>query len=110
MRPKQLSPITSVTTSRAVILNWRERPFNASVTGIVSGTLTWKIQVTTDDVDISGWSAASANWVDYPSSVNLTTTVTQKIDQPVTAVRFSVTSFTSGSLTPQIVQGGAGGS
>jgi hypothetical protein len=93
-------------------MNWRERTANIMLHGIVSAgaTLTWKAQYTQDDIRAVGWTDGLANWTNHPTLTGLTATDTGTISYPVTAVKFVVTARTSGTLTPQIIQSGAGGS
>ena len=83
-------------------------PFNLALSVLVTGTVTYTVQYTFDDVFSSGFSAASANWVDHPSLTTQTATKDSNIAYPVRGVRLNVTAGT-GVARFTVIQAGGGG-
>jgi hypothetical protein len=74
---------------------------------IVTGTITYKVQYTFDNVFASTYVAASGNWFDHPTLVG-SASGNSNIAYPVTGIRLSTTAGT-GSATLTIIQAGGGG-
>lgn len=100
MRPVIVT-VSSQTTSAVVPVNWRERNFNVGLTVVVSGTLTYSVQYTSDDVQDTD---VTPVWFDVNGLDGLTANDDGSIQFPVKAVRLNVTAFTSGSATLTILQ------
>lgn len=104
MRPTSVS-VSSVAASAAV-----ELPYQVSNTGLQltfsAGTATATVQLTMDD--IQNPPSVGIHWfaVTGLSAINSTDTVAFLSQQPVTAVRLNVTSFSSGPVVLRIVPGG----
>jgi hypothetical protein len=75
---------------------------------LVTGIVTYTVQYTFDDVFASGFSPASANWVDHPSLTAQTATKDSNIAYPVRGVRINVTAGT-GTARLTVIQAGGGG-
>ena len=67
-------------------------------------TLTYNIEVTGDDLDAAGYSAATGNWAPLNGMSGLTATAVNTLGAAVTAIRARVTAYTSGTLTFQFIQ------
>ena len=90
-----------------IVLDYRAANFITELSGVISGggSLTWKVQYTTDDVFAAGYNPATGNWFDTPVAT-LTAQTTSNAGQlpgPVTACRFNITSYTSGTLTAKAI-------
>ncbi len=67
-------------------------------------SLTYSLEVTGDDTNAPGWSAATANWAPFPQMTSLTASATATLGAAATAIRPVVTSYTSGTLTVSLCQ------
>lgn len=112
MRPVTTAAISSQTTSAPVVLDYRANSDPIAIGVILSSgaVLTYKVQYTLDDVFAAGWSAGTATWFDHPTLVNKTTSDVGNLAVPVTAIRLSVTAYTSGTATMKAMpNSGVGG-
>ena len=107
MRPF-VSSVTGVGVSSVYPPDNYVSPFNLALSVLVTGTVTYTVQYTFDDVFASGFSAASANWVDHPSLTAQSATKDSNIAYPVRGVRINVTAG-SGSVRFTVIQAGGGG-
>lgn len=102
-------PITlttsGVSASRVAPLCYFVDQFNVSVNTVVTGTATYTLQYTSDDVFAPGFSPASANWKSHPSMTGATTSDFVQIVTPVTGVRINQTVGT-GSVLATVIQVG----
>ncbi len=106
MRPTTLT-LTNVSTSVPVPLNQYVTPFNVALGAtVVSGTPTYTVQYTFDDVFAANYVPASGNWTNHPTLTAQTTTKDANIAYPVTAVRYSITAST-GVVTLAIIEAGS---
>lgn len=99
-RPKTIS-VTGVGTSAAIPVDWRKEYFALSILCNVSGSATYSVQHTLDNV-LAG---ATPVWVDHPTLVGKTGTADGNYAFPVTAVRLNVTAGT-GTVNMRLVQAG----
>ena len=77
---------------------------------ITSGAmLTYKIQYTFDDIWSPSYNPATGNWFDHSVLVSKTANADSTITSPVTAVRVTVTAYTSGSVTVTFLQAASKG-
>jgi hypothetical protein len=83
-------------------------PFNVSLGVLVTGTVTYTVQYTYDNVFASGYVPASGNWVDHPSLTSQTATKDSNIAYPVSGIRISVSAGT-GTAKLTATQAGGGG-
>lgn len=100
--------VNSATSSAALPLDTYRNPFNVGIGCVISGgaTLTYKVQHTFDDI----WnSAVTPTWFDNASITGKTTSFDGNYAYPVTAVRLTVTAYTSGSVTMTVIQSGMPG-
>lgn len=80
-------------------------PFNTSLSVTVTGTVNYTAQYTFDDVQASGWTPATANWVDHPSLTSKTASLDSNLAYPATAVRIALNSG-NGSVRFTVIQAG----
>ena len=83
-------------------------PFNVAVSVVVTGTATYTVQYTFDDVFASNYSAASGNWTHHPSQTAQTATKDSNVAYPVSGLRIRQTAGT-GSVRCTFIQAGGGG-
>ena len=107
MRPTVLS-VTGVGTSNPCPADHYVSPFNVALNVLVSGTITYTVQYTFDNVFANGYNPSTGNWTDHPSLTAQTATKDANIAYPVTAVRLKTTAG-SGTATLTIIQAGGGG-
>ena len=88
-------------------------PANISLNVVVTGTITYTVQYTFDDVFAAGYNpnAAGANWTDHPTLGAQTTTKDSNISYPVRGIRIisPASPSSSGTATLTIIQGGGAG-
>ena len=83
-------------------------PFNVAISVVVTGTATYTVQYTFDDVFAATYNPATGNWTDHPSLTAQTATKDSNIAYPVTGVRITQTAGT-GSVRCTFIQAGGGG-
>jgi len=103
MRPQKTATIASVTTSAVLPMDYKQNPFNVGFAVVVSGTLTYSVEHTFDDI-LNG---ATATWFPHSSIAAQTTSKDGNYAFPVTAIRLNVTAYTSGGATMTVLQGSA---
>ena len=94
--------LSSATTSNAIPMDYAIAPFSVSLAGVVTGTATWKVQYTYDDVFNPN---VTPNWFDHATLTGKTANADGTITNPVKAVRLNVTAYTNGTITLTILQG-----
>jgi len=93
--------VSSQTTSPWIPLDDNQAAFSATIAVAVSGTLTYSVEFTLDNVQ-----DPAVTPVAFPAGlVGETTSKSTYIKYPVKAVRLNVTAFTSGSATIGVRQG-----
>lgn len=107
MRPVVLS-VTGVGNSVPDPLDHFLTPFNVSLAVVVTGTITYTVQYTYDDVFAANYNPATGNWLPHPSLTAQTATKDSNIAYPVRAVRLT-TSAGTGTATLTVIQAGGGG-
>ena len=107
MRPVVLS-VTGVGNSVPDPLDHYLTPFNVSLAVVVTGTITYTVQYTYDDVFAPTYNPATGNWLPHPSLTAQTATKDSNIAYPVRAVRLT-TSAGTGTATLTDSQAGGGG-
>jgi hypothetical protein len=98
--------VSSVGTSRAVNLDWRNGAFTAvTVTGSSSGTFAYSVQYVLDDLMQTASSLVS--WISDPNATALTSNSTGAFlyQQPIAGIRLNSTALSSAVLTAKVVQG-----
>jgi hypothetical protein len=83
-------------------------PFNVGLGCDVSagGNLTYTVEHTFDDVFAKTFNPSTATWFPHATLVAKTTDADGNYAFPVVATRISVTSYTSGSVTFNVIQSG----
>lgn len=72
--------------------------------GLSSGAvLTYSIEVTGDDIGVTGYNPASGNWFGFDGMVGLTAAQNGTLEGRVTAIRPRITAYTSGTLTVSVI-------
>jgi hypothetical protein len=84
-------------------------PFNVSIAVLVTGTATYTVQYTFDNVFASGYAPASGNWTDHPTLTTQTTTRDANVAYPVSGLRIRQTAG-NGSVRCTFIQAGGGAS
>jgi len=100
--------VSSATSSRVIPLNTYISPFNVGIGCDVSagGVLTYTVEHTFDNVQSPTFSAATATWFSNSTIVSQTADKDGNYSYPVTAVRLTVTAWTSGSVTMTVIEAG----
>lgn len=105
MRPITVS-VTGVGNSNPVVVDQRIAPTNIGLAVIVTGTITYTVQYTFDDVFAANYTPASGNWFNHPTLTG-STSQNSNIAYPVTAVRLT-TSAGTGTAAMTMIQAGGG--
>lgn len=108
MRPITRS-LTGVANDVPTPLDIYLTPFNVTIQVIVTGTITYSVQWTNDDVFASGYNPATGNW--FAAATNLTNATDNEVgtlQSPVTATRLITTAGT-GTATMRVTQAGVFG-
>jgi len=103
MKPVNLS-VTGVGNSAVFAVDNYVAPANMGMAVIVTGTITYKVQYTFDNIFATGYSPSAGNWFDHPTLVG-TTSAESNIAYPVTGIRLTTTAGT-GTATLTIIQAG----
>lgn len=98
MRPKSKTQ-TGVGTTAPIPIDWRKKDFQLALQTIVTGTATYNIEHTLDNV----YTVASPNWLPNNTLQNLSVSADGNYAFPVFAIRINVTSGT-GSVQLNILQ------
>ena len=106
-RPVRVT-VGSVASSAVIPLNTYGDPFNVGIGCDVSagGSLTYTVQHTFDDVQSPTFNPSTATWFSNSVIVSQTADRDGNYAYPVTAVRLTVTAWTSGSVTMTVIQAG----
>lgn len=105
-RPRPLST-SGVSVSGVATMDHYRTPFSVSVNTVVTGTATYTLQFTSDDVYTVGFDPATANWKPHPSMTDLTVSSFVVFTEPVMAIRLNQTVGT-GSVNAVVIQAGLG--
>lgn len=100
--------VGSAASSTALPLDTYRNPFNVGIGCVISAgaNLTYKVQHTFDNI----WDATvTPTWFDSATITGKTASFDGNYAYPVTAVRLTVTSYTSGSVTMTVIQAGMPG-
>lgn len=101
MTPQTIQ-LNSATTSAWIPLDYKQNPFNVGFGVVLSGTATYTIQHTFDDVFNS---TIIPTAFDHDTVAGKTTNEDGNYAFPVRAVRLNVTVWTSGTITATFLQG-----
>ena len=105
MKPVNLS-VTGVGNSNVFPVDTYVAPSNMGLAVVVSGTITYKVQYTFDNVFAQGYdpTAGTSTWFDHPTLTG-STSANSNIAYPVTGIRLTTTAG-SGTATLTIIQAG----
>jgi len=103
MKPVNLS-VTGVGNSAVFAVDNYVAPANMGMAVVVTGTITYKVQYTFDNIFAAGYDPTAGNWFDHPTLVG-TTSANSNIAYPVTGIRLTTTAGT-GTATLTIIQAG----
>jgi hypothetical protein len=103
MRPATVT-VTPTGVSQVIPLDWNSSPFNVGIGVIVTGTSTYTVEHTFDDVFSPTFTPASANWLPNTGLTAQTASKDGNYAFPVRGVRLNVTAGT-GSVTMTVLQG-----
>jgi hypothetical protein len=100
--------INGVGSTLWFIQNWHATPTNIEVSGVIqSGLVTWSAQYTYDDPNNLAAGVTFPQPITHPTLNNISSTLDGPINDPVTGVRFLISSGT-GTLRGTIIQAGLG--
>lgn len=103
---KPVSISTSgVSVSSVVGLCHYIAPFSVSVLTTVTGTVTYSLEYTSDDIQAAGFNPATANWQEHPMMTDATASGLVEFTSPVVAVRLNQ-SAGAGSVAGKVTQAG----
>jgi len=105
---RQTAKVVGVAVSPPIVMDTYISPFNVGFGAVVTGTATYSVQHTFDDVFASTYVAASGNWFNHPTVVGVSTTQDGNYAFPVAAIRFNITAGT-GSVDAVVIQSGVVG-
>lgn|SRR3990172_2510058 len=98
---RQTVTVSSATSSAAIPVDYRAMNFQIGLGCVMTGTLTYKLQHTFDDVfDPS----VTPTWFDHSVVTGQTANKDGNYSFPVSAIRLTVTAYTSGSVTLTMLQ------
>lgn len=100
MRP-QVVTLSSATTSSPLPMDTKQSPFSVGIGVTVTGTATYTVEHTFDDV-LGG---ATPVWLPNATLAAATTSQSGNYAFPVTAIRLNVTAWTSGNVVMTVLQG-----
>ncbi len=114
MRPVTSLPLSAVAVSPVVVPDYRANnpQINVSVVLSVGASLTYTVQITTDDVFAPTYNPATGNWFPAPVAALVAATTSQdaNINTPITGIRLNVGVYASGTATMKVISsGGPGG-
>ncbi len=105
MRPVVVTT-SDVSVSAPIPLDHYAEPFNVGFGVVVTGTVTYTVQHTFDDVFAAGFVAASATWFNHATVAAVTVSADGNYAFPVRAVRVNQTAGT-GSTSGTFIQAGS---
>jgi len=100
MRPQEVT-VSSQAASAWIPVNWRQEDFKLSFAVEVTGTATYKIQHTLDDVFDSSVTPLALDHEDITAS---TADDDGNYAFPIRAIRLNVTSYSSGDVRMTVLQ------
>lgn len=101
--PRPISvTVSSVTQSAWVPVDYKQTPFNVGLGIVISGTLTYTVQHTFDNIQDS---SVSPTAFDNSGLIDRTANDDGNYAFPVRAIRLNVTARTSGGATLTVIQG-----
>ena len=104
MRPVTVSQ-TGVGTTRVIPLDHYISPFNVGLGVSITGTVTYTVQHTFDDVFADNYNPATGTWFNHPTLALLTASSDGNYAFPVRGIRLNVTAG-SGTVRLTAIQAG----
>lgn len=95
-------PVISVINIKTATAPWLQPGILVSLSS--GAVLTYSVEVTGDDVLRSGYNAATGTWSPFTNMAALTTSASGTLGAAVTCIRLTVSAYTSGTATIQVVQ------
>jgi len=109
MRPVRVE-VTGVGVSAPIPLDQYQSPTNVGLAvDILTGTATYTVQHTFEDVFAVGFNPATAKWFDHPTLVGLVADADGNYSAPPIACRLNVAVSSGGTVGFTVVQAGAAG-
>ena len=107
MRPQTITQ-TGIGATACLPLELYISPFNVGFGVVCSGTPTFSVQHTFDDIYAANFNPATATWFDHPTVVNVAEDIDGNYAFPVRAVRLKVTGVINptDSATLTVLQAG----
>lgn len=96
---------TAVAATPVAAMNLNVSPFNIGFGVVVTGTVTYTVQHTFDDVYAPTFNPATATWFNHPTVAAQTTSQDGNYAFPVRGVRVNLTAGT-GSVVATVLQAG----
>jgi hypothetical protein len=101
MRPTSIT-VSSVAASNPIVIDYAENGFGVGLGLVITGTGTYKVQHTFDNVMDS---TVTPTWFDHTTLTGKTASADGNYAFPIRAVRLNCTAYTDGSGTLTVVQG-----
>ena len=98
--------VVGATTSAVCPINIYANPVNIALNAQVTGTVSYTVQYTFDDVFALNYNPASGNWTNHPTLTAQTVTKDSNIAYPVRGVRITQTG--TGTTVLTIIEAGGG--
>lgn len=108
MRPAVFN-VSGVGNSNVYNIDLYISPSNVTLAAIVTGTVTYTVQYTFDDIFAKNFTPAGAVWVNHPSMTSQIVSVVSNLAFPATGVRITTAAGTTGSVVFTVIQAGGGG-
>lgn len=105
MRPITLSQ-TGVGTTAVIPMDWHQVPFNVGIVCSVTGTATYTVEHTSDDVFSPSFNPSTATWLPNTGLTAQTSSKDGNYSAPCRGVRLNVASGT-GTVKMTVIQGQA---
>jgi hypothetical protein len=107
---RQVASVTGVGVSAPVVFGTYTSPFNIGFGTVVTGTGTYNIEHTFDDVFAANYTPATGNWYIHPNFTGVAVRGDGNYAYPITAARVNVlTSTASMVVVATFIQAGQGG-
>lgn len=101
--------ITGVGNSSVMAPDAYISPFSVAINVQVTGTVTYTVQYTFDNVFAAGYNPATGNWTNHAQLTAQTATKDANIAYPCTGIRLTTAGGSTGTAVITIIQAGGGG-
>jgi hypothetical protein len=98
--------VSSVAASQPIPMGIHVTPFNVGFGVVVTGTVTYNVEHTFDDIYSPTFNASTANWFQHSTVTAQSTNKDSNYAFPVRAIRLNVTANTAGTATLTLIQAG----